>query len=108
MVACAELKILSLRAWAWVWAAGTGGPARARAGAPARALLGLELEAWVATRLLAGTTTVTIVNIAISFFGLLSLGALMTENLEAQRVRARELGVKPGVFAPGALNAITD
>ena len=26
----------------------------------------------------------------------------------AQRARARELGVKPGVFAPGALNAITD
>ena len=26
----------------------------------------------------------------------------------AQRVRARELGVKPGVFAPGKLNAITD
>ena len=26
----------------------------------------------------------------------------------AQRVRARELGVKPGVFQPGALNAITD
>ncbi len=26
----------------------------------------------------------------------------------AQRVRARDLGVKPGVFAPGKLNAITD
>lgn len=26
----------------------------------------------------------------------------------AQRARARDLGVKPGVFAPGALNAITD
>jgi D-aminopeptidase len=26
----------------------------------------------------------------------------------AQRERARDLGVKPGVFAPGALNAITD
>src|SRR3981081_2381588 len=25
-----------------------------------------------------------------------------------QRVRARELGVAPGVFKPGALNAITD
>ncbi len=28
--------------------------------------------------------------------------------LAAQRARARELGVKPGVFPPGALNAITD
>ena len=26
----------------------------------------------------------------------------------AQRVRARDLGVKPGIFAPGPLNAITD
>jgi D-aminopeptidase len=26
----------------------------------------------------------------------------------AQRARARDLGVKPGVFPPGALNAITD
>src|SRR5215467_3143415 len=26
----------------------------------------------------------------------------------AQRTRARDLGVKPGVFAPGKLNAITD
>src|SRR5215831_11282856 len=26
----------------------------------------------------------------------------------AQRARARDLGVKPGVFAPGTLNAITD
>lgn len=32
----------------------------------------------------------------------------MTDNVEAQRVRARELGVKPGVFTPGVLNAITD
>jgi D-aminopeptidase len=28
--------------------------------------------------------------------------------LSAQRARARDLGVKPGVFTPGALNAITD
>ena len=28
--------------------------------------------------------------------------------LVAQRARARDLGVKPGVFAPGKLNAITD
>jgi D-aminopeptidase len=41
-------------------------------------------------------------------FGLVSIGVLMPENIEAQRVRARELGVKPGVFAPGELNAITD
>ena len=26
----------------------------------------------------------------------------------AQRARARDLGVKPGVFAPGSLNSITD
>ena len=26
----------------------------------------------------------------------------------AQRVRARDLGVKPGVFSPGPLNSITD
>jgi D-aminopeptidase len=45
---------------------------------------------------------------AILVFGLVSIGALMPENIEAQRVRARELGVKPGVFAPGELNAITD
>jgi D-aminopeptidase len=29
-------------------------------------------------------------------------------SLDAQRARARDLGVKPGVFAPGKLNAITD
>ena len=34
--------------------------------------------------------------------------ALMTTTLGAQRARARELGVKPGVFPTGALNAITD
>ncbi|HEV8218371.1 MAG TPA: P1 family peptidase, partial [Gemmatimonadaceae bacterium] len=28
--------------------------------------------------------------------------------MSAQRARARDLGVKPGVFPPGALNAITD
>jgi D-aminopeptidase len=33
---------------------------------------------------------------------------LATSALGAQRVRARDLGVKPGVFPPGALNAITD
>src|SRR6266516_1471668 len=27
---------------------------------------------------------------------------------QAQRARARDLGVKPGVFPPGPLNAITD
>jgi D-aminopeptidase len=36
------------------------------------------------------------------------MGALMTDHADAQRMRARELGVKPGVFTPGPLNAITD
>ena len=34
--------------------------------------------------------------------------ALVTMPLTAQRARARDLGVAPGVFAPGANNAITD
>ncbi len=34
--------------------------------------------------------------------------AAMTSSLHAQRARARDLGVTPGVFAPGAHNAITD
>ncbi len=34
--------------------------------------------------------------------------AAMTTSLSAQRARARDLGVAPGVFAPGANNAITD
>jgi D-aminopeptidase len=34
--------------------------------------------------------------------------AAMTTSLAAQRARARDLGVAPGVFAPGANNAITD
>ena len=33
---------------------------------------------------------------------------LLADSSAAQRVRARDLGVKPGVFAPGPLNAITD
>src|SRR3954469_18448777 len=33
---------------------------------------------------------------------------LMATSATAQRARARDLGVKPGVFAPGPLNAITD
>lgn len=32
----------------------------------------------------------------------------LASTLDAQRVRARDLGVKPGVFQPGKLNAITD
>src|SRR6201990_3743842 len=32
----------------------------------------------------------------------------MASVADAQRVRARDLGVKPGVFQPGKLNAITD
>lgn len=34
--------------------------------------------------------------------------AAMSTSLTAQRARARDLGVAPGVFPPGALNAITD
>jgi D-aminopeptidase len=33
---------------------------------------------------------------------------VVSVTLPAQRARARDLGVKPGVFAPGKLNAITD
>jgi D-aminopeptidase len=33
---------------------------------------------------------------------------VLSTNALAQRARARDLGVKPGVFAPGRLNAITD
>lgn len=38
----------------------------------------------------------------------LALWATMPTLSAAQRVRARDLGVKPGIFAPGTLNAITD
>jgi len=34
--------------------------------------------------------------------------ATMSTSLQAQRARARDLGVKPGVFPPGRNNAITD
>ncbi|MEO5568195.1 MAG: P1 family peptidase, partial [Gemmatimonadaceae bacterium] len=40
--------------------------------------------------------------------GALAIVTLSTSSLSAQRARARDLGVKPGVFAPGALNSITD
>ena len=38
----------------------------------------------------------------------LTLGAAAAENEPAPRPRARELGIAPGVFAPGPHNAITD
>src|SRR5262249_14681962 len=41
---------------------------------------------------------------AILFFAMTLVPTVST----AQRPRARDLGVKPGVFAPGKLNAITD
>lgn len=46
-------------------------------------------------------------------FGVLLGIAIVTisaasQPVQAQRARARDLGVKPGVFAPGKLNAITD
>jgi D-aminopeptidase len=34
--------------------------------------------------------------------------SVASQPAQAQRARARDLGVKPGVFAPGRLNAITD
>lgn len=43
----------------------------------------------------------------ISIPALLAMTAFTTQ-ASAQRARARDLGVKPGVFAPGRLNAITD
>ena len=36
------------------------------------------------------------------------LGTLLPGMTKAQRARARELGVKPGIFTPGQANAITD
>src|ERR1043165_1712334 len=33
---------------------------------------------------------------------------IVSSSLSAQRARARDLGVKPGIFPPGRLNAITD
>ena len=33
---------------------------------------------------------------------------VVSSSVSAQRARARDLGVKPGVFPPGRLNAITD
>ena len=36
------------------------------------------------------------------------LGILMADSVNAQRARARDLGIKPGVFSTGPLNAITD
>jgi D-aminopeptidase len=46
-------------------------------------------------------------NHAIPLSTVLAMTALSTQ-ATAQRARARDLGVKPGVFAPGRLNAITD
>jgi D-aminopeptidase len=46
-------------------------------------------------------------NHAILLSTVLAMTALSTQ-ATAQRARARDLGVKPGVFAPGRLNAITD
>ncbi len=46
-------------------------------------------------------------NHAISLSTVLAMTVLSTQAI-AQRARARDLGVKPGVFAPGRLNAITD
>jgi len=48
-------------------------------------------------------------NHTISLTTVLAMTALtMQAQAPAQRARARDLGVKPGVFAPGRLNAITD
>ncbi len=42
----------------------------------------------------------------VALFALLAICAVTTAG--AQRARARDLGVKPGIFTPGKLNAITD
>ena len=39
---------------------------------------------------------------------MLATTSLAAQNAEAGRARARTLGVAPGIFRPGALNAITD
>lgn len=44
---------------------------------------------------------------ALSITTVIAMSASTTQ-ASAQRARARDLGVKPGVFAPGKLNAITD
>jgi D-aminopeptidase len=45
----------------------------------------------------------------VSYFSILLVLAMSApSSLSAQRARARSLGVKPGVFPPGKLNAITD
>jgi D-aminopeptidase len=44
----------------------------------------------------------------IQLFPILLAAAPSLLSAQAARVRARDLGVKPGVFAPGPLNAITD
>src|SRR4051812_17542103 len=47
--------------------------------------------------------------LATFFCTLMLIGSsLPAQSASAQRARARDLGVKPGVFPPGALNAITD
>lgn len=43
-----------------------------------------------------------------STLAFLTLAAVCTTTAGAQRARARDLGVKPGIFQPGPLNAITD
>src|SRR5207247_5244106 len=40
--------------------------------------------------------------------GAMMLGLAMAKSAQGQRARARDLGVKPGVFPTGPLNAITD
>ena len=58
---------------------------------------------------LRGATTASVV------YGLLAAGTVLAQQgahghaaASEQRVRARDLGIAPGVFAPGPLNAITD
>jgi D-aminopeptidase len=44
----------------------------------------------------------------VGFLAILVLGAITATAQEATRPRARDLGIMPGVFQPGPLNAITD
>src|SRR6185369_2852808 len=55
----------------------------------------------------ASTQRIDIMRSIIGPLAIIAMAATSTP-LSAQRARARDLGVKPGVFTPGALNAITD
>ena len=55
----------------------------------------------------ASTIRIGIMRSIVRTLAIIGMAATSTQ-LSAQRARARDLGVKPGVFQPGPLNAITD